>query len=71
MRSGDFKYLSYRDPNLRQTLETYDGTAEFLRGLDLSEDELTKSILGTMGDIDSHQLPDAKGYSAFQRRPAQ
>ena len=24
-RSGDFKYLSYRDPNLGQTLETYDG----------------------------------------------
>ena len=28
-RSGDFKYLSYRDPNLGQTLETYDGAPGF------------------------------------------
>ena len=45
----------------------YDGTADFLRKLDLDEDALTKAIIGTIGDIDSYQLPDAKGYTAFLR----
>ena len=31
-----------RDPNLGETLEAYDGSPEYLRGLDLSKDELTK-----------------------------
>jgi len=65
--SGNFAYLSYRDPNLMETLEVYDGTSDFLRTLDLNSDELTKSIIGTMGDIDAYQLPDAKGYAALNR----
>ncbi|CAL5227379.1 g10329 [Coccomyxa viridis] len=65
--SGMFSYLSYRDPNLTKTVDVYDGTADFLRKLDLDEDALTKAIIGTIGDIDSYQLPDAKGYTAFLR----
>lgn len=65
--SGVFTYLSYRDPNLLTTLENYAGTARFLRQLKLDEDELTKSIIGVIGDIDSYQLPDAKGYTAMAR----
>ncbi|CAE7779367.1 PREP1, partial [Symbiodinium sp. CCMP2456] len=57
-RSGDFKYLSYRDPNLGKTLEAYDGAPAFLKDLDLGEDELTKAIIGCMGDIDAYLLPD-------------
>ncbi len=48
-------------------VDVYDGTADFLRKLDLDEDALTKAIIGTIGDIDSYQLPDAKGYTAFLR----
>lgn len=33
------------------------GTADFLRGLEMSEDELSKAIIGTIGDIDAYQLP--------------
>eukprot|EP00879_Flechtneria_rotunda_P006113 GHRR01006426.1.p1 GENE.GHRR01006426.1~~GHRR01006426.1.p1 ORF type:complete len:1001 (+),score=416.66 GHRR01006426.1:475-3477(+) len=65
--SGLFTYLSYRDPNLLETLEAYDGTVDFLRGLDLDKDALTKAIIGTMGDLDAYQLPDAKGYAQFTR----
>lgn len=66
-QSGVFTYLSYRDPNLSGTLTNYDGTAEFLRNIELSDDELTKSIIGAIGSIDSYQLPDAKGYASMQR----
>ena len=66
--SGVFDFLSYRDPNLLGTLDNYDGTARFLRELDLSQDELTKGIIGTIGSMDAYQLPDAKGYTSMVRR---
>ena len=40
---------------------------QFLRELDLDKDALQKAIIGTIGDVDSYQLPDAKGYSALVR----
>ena len=43
------------------------GTVDFLRSLELDKDALTKAIIGTIGDIDSYQLPDAKGHTAFMR----
>ncbi|XP_062176644.1 presequence protease 1, chloroplastic/mitochondrial-like [Alnus glutinosa] len=65
--SGVFSFLSYRDPNLLKTLDVYDGTADFLRELAMDDDALTKAIIGTIGDVDSYQLPDAKGYSSMLR----
>lgn len=66
-QSGVFSYLSYRDPNLTATLDNYDKTAEFLRNVHVSEDELTKNIIGAIGTIDQYQLPDAKGFTSLQR----
>lgn len=65
--SGVFTYLSYRDPNVLATLDNYDNTVKFLRELDLNESELTKSIIGTIGDFDAYLLPDAKGYQSMLR----
>ena len=65
--SGVFSLLSYRDPNLDKTLAIYDQTADFLRNLKLETAELSKSIIGTIGELDAYQLPDAKGYTAMTR----
>ena len=65
--SGIYTYLSYRDPNVANTLAVYDATADFLRGLELSDDELTRGIIGAIGSIDAYQLPDAKGYTSLTR----
>jgi hypothetical protein len=65
--SGLFSYLSYRDPNLLETVEIYDRTTQFLRDLDLNQDELIKSIIGVIGSIDTYRLPDAKGYASMAR----
>jgi presequence protease len=35
--------------------------------LDLDKDSLRKCIIGTIGGMDSYQLPDAKGFTAFRR----
>ena len=60
--------LALHNPGcLTMQVDVYDGTADFLRKLELDEDALTKAIIGTIGDIDSYQLPDAKGYTAFLR----
>ncbi|MCK4726606.1 MAG: peptidase M16, partial [Anaerolineales bacterium] len=66
-RSGIFSYGSYRDPNLQHTLTNYDDTGRYLRQLELNDEGITKSIIGTIGDLDAYQLPDAKGYSSMIR----
>jgi Zn-dependent M16 (insulinase) family peptidase len=63
--SGVLTFVSYRDPNLAGTIEVFDRSSEFLTRLDLSEDELTRSIIGTIGDMDQHMLPDTKGYTSM------
>ncbi|MDY6972960.1 MAG: insulinase family protein [Thermodesulfobacteriota bacterium] len=65
--SGGFSLVSYRDPNIAKTLETFDLAARFLRDADLGEKELTKGIIGAIGEIDTHMLPDAKGYTSMLR----
>ena len=66
--SGTFTYLSYRDPNLLETLDNYDGAGHFLSRADISQSELTKTIIGTISDFDGYQLPDSKGYSSMLRQ---
>jgi Zn-dependent M16 (insulinase) family peptidase len=65
--SGTLSFVSYRDPNLVKTVENFDRSADFLRDLELNEDERMKSIIGTIGDIDQYRLPDAKGYVSVAR----
>jgi hypothetical protein len=65
--SGVLSFVSYRDPNLLQTLASFDRTAQFLRETHLEQAELTKSIVGSIGDLDTYRLPDAKGYASMVR----
>jgi len=67
MRSGAFSFLSYRDPNIDYTLKAFDGAAKFLRDVKMDDKELEKSIIGAIGDMDSYQLPDAKGFASASR----
>ncbi|MBW2709710.1 MAG: insulinase family protein [Deltaproteobacteria bacterium] len=65
--SGVLTFVSYRDPNLVQTLNIFDRAAQFLEEETLSKDELTKSIIGAIGDLDSHMLPDTRGFVSMIR----
>ena len=65
-QSGTFGFLSYRDPNLVQSLDVYDQTGQYLKGLELDESELTKAIIGTIGELDAYLLPDAKGLTSLR-----
>ena len=65
--SGVLTFVSYRDPNLTRTLDVFDQSAQFLEKGILSEEELTKSIIGAIGDLDGYMLPDTKGYISMIR----
>jgi len=65
--SGIFTFLSYRDPNLMDTLAYYDQSVDFLKNLEIDDLELIKGIIGAIGEIDSYQLPDSKGFTAMIR----
>ena len=65
--TGIFAWTSYRDPHLLRTLDVYDGTAAFLRSVELDRLTVERSIIGTIGDLDAYQLPDARGYTALVR----
>ncbi|MGE4488034.1 MAG: insulinase family protein [Kiritimatiellales bacterium] len=64
---GAFAFASYRDPNLADTIEAYGQTADFLKNLQIDEDELTRALIGAIGGIDAYMLPDAKGYTDMAR----
>lgn len=59
---GSFAFASYRDPNLADTLEAYAQTGEFLKTVEIDDDELSRALIGAIGGIDTYRLPDAKGY---------
>jgi Zn-dependent M16 (insulinase) family peptidase len=65
--SGTMTFVSYRDPNLLKTLDNFDRSVDFLRTTDLSDNELTKAIVGAIGHLDAYLLPDAKGFVAMLR----
>ncbi len=65
--SGMLTFVSYRDPNLAKTLDIFDHSARFLEEETLTDEELTKSIIGAVGDLDGHMLPDAKGFVSMVR----
>jgi Zn-dependent M16 (insulinase) family peptidase len=65
--SGAFSIVSYRDPNLLETLNTFDKTPQFLAELKFEKAELTKSIIGSIGEIDGYMFPDTMGLVSMQR----
>jgi Zn-dependent M16 (insulinase) family peptidase len=66
--SGVFAFLSYRDPNLLATLEHYDRAAAFLKQVHLGTEDIKKSIIATVREMDVPRLPDARGYNATLRQ---
>eukprot|EP00638_Chattonella_subsalsa_P000190 CAMPEP_0117753950 /NCGR_PEP_ID=MMETSP0947-20121206/12545_1 /TAXON_ID=44440 /ORGANISM="Chattonella subsalsa, Strain CCMP2191" /LENGTH=1031 /DNA_ID=CAMNT_0005572959 /DNA_START=256 /DNA_END=3351 /DNA_ORIENTATION=+ len=65
--SGVFSFLSYRDPNLANTLSIYQNAGEYLASTDFDEATITQAIIGTIGDLDSPMGPDAKGFLSLRR----
>ncbi len=65
--AGTLCFVSYRDPNLDNTLRVFDHVGQHLRDTALSHDDIEKSVIGAIGEMDSHMLPDAKGFTSMIR----
>ncbi|MBU3143384.1 insulinase family protein [Clostridium sp. CF012] len=59
--NNEVLFYSYRDPNLKETLKTFDGAVNFLKNFKASEKEMDNYIIGTIGSIDSLSGPYYKG----------
>ena len=60
-RIGEGYFVSYRDPNLKRTVEVYEGVVDYLKNFTVSERDMTKYIIGTMSNIDHPMTPATKG----------
>ena len=67
LRTGELALTSYRDPNVLSTLDTYDGTGDYLRALELADTDLTRAIVGAVNRIDPYQLPGPQGFTSLAR----
>lgn len=65
--SGILAFVSYRDPNLLDTLAIFDKAGDYLRQASLSDAEMTRNIIGAISHFDAYQLPDAKGFTSLLR----
>lgn len=65
--NGDMVFCSYRDPNLKSSVEAYDALADYLEHFDVSEREMTKYIIGTLSRIDIPLTPTLRGPKAMTR----
>jgi presequence protease len=65
-RDGQLFFGSYRDPNLKETLDVFDGTAEVVRHFEATDREMLKSIIGTMSGVDMPLTPRMKGDAAAE-----
>lgn len=61
LRSGESYFVSYRDPNLSDTLDVYDKIPEYIKSFSPDERDMTKYIIGTFSALDTPMNPEAKG----------
>lgn len=61
---GEMIFASYRDPKLKDTINAFDGTADYVRNFEASKREMTKYIIGAISHIDHASTPKTKGLIA-------
>ncbi|MDM7986476.1 MAG: insulinase family protein [Smithella sp.] len=64
---GLFSFLSYRDPHIAETLRVFKDAQEFYATKEISEEEMEKAIISTIGMIDKPSDPSSRGYTAMMR----
>ncbi|MDF2877601.1 MAG: peptidase [Clostridia bacterium] len=63
-KSGNMFFVSYRDPNLKETLDIYKKVPEYLQTIELSERELLQYLIGTISNLDFPFTPMTEGKTA-------
>lgn len=64
-RSGESYFASYRDPNLKKTIEAYEKTVEYIKEFPDDPEEVERYIITTIGDMTAPLTPSAKVARAY------
>ena len=65
--TGQVYFGSYRDPNLKETMDNFDGSPKFLSEFEPDKDAMTRFIIGTISRIDKPRTPSDEGSIAMSR----
>lgn len=60
-KSGDAYFVSYRDPNLVKTIETYEKAAAYIAECELDERQMTQFVIGAVSELDTPMTPAIRG----------
>jgi hypothetical protein len=64
--SGQVFFNSYRDPNLKETLDNYDAIPGYLDKLEVNDKDMTRYIIGTVANLDNPLTVSQKGTAALK-----
>ena len=65
MRNGEAYFVSYRDPNLKNTIEVFEHAVDYLAAFEADEEVMTKYIIGTISDLDIPLTPRTAGVRSL------
>lgn len=60
-KQGDSYFVSYRDPNLQNTIDIYEKAADYIASFEADERIMTQFIIGAVSELDTPMNPAAKG----------
>jgi Zn-dependent M16 (insulinase) family peptidase len=63
--TGVFRFFSYRDPRLGETLDDFDASLDWLRTEEHDAQELEEAILGVIGGLDRPRSPAGAARHAY------
>ncbi len=64
-RDGDCYFVSYRDPNMKETNEVYEKLPQYLQTVVIDRRDMEKYIIGTISELDIPLTPAGKGDRAL------
>ena len=60
-RTGQCHLVSYRDPNLTETLDIFNNARDYISSFEVSERDMTKFIIGAVSALDTPLTPKSSG----------
>ncbi len=60
-KNGDSAFVTYRDPNLGNSIEVFEKASEYLRNFDEEDRTILQYIIGAISDLDTPKTPSGKG----------
>jgi len=64
-KAGEAYFVSYRDPNLRETIDVYENAVEWIKNYQADENTMTKYIIGAISEKDTPLTPYLAGVRSI------